>query len=88
MIWGQIADTVFDPQALCHGLDKMTVLVAIASGNRLVGTLGYKLQHNREAHIRGMAVRPEWHGRPWPGACCPVWSRTFVLLVVAPREES
>jgi SAM-dependent methyltransferase/ribosomal protein S18 acetylase RimI-like enzyme len=61
---GAFADTVLDPQTLGQRLGEMTVLVAIASENRLVGTIGYKLQPNGEAHIRGMAVHPEWQGSP------------------------
>jgi SAM-dependent methyltransferase/ribosomal protein S18 acetylase RimI-like enzyme len=60
---GAFADTVLDPLTLRQRLDEMSVLVAIASENRLVGTIGYQLQPDGEAHIRGMAVHPEWQGR-------------------------
>jgi GNAT superfamily N-acetyltransferase len=56
------ADTVLDSPTLRKRLGEMTVLVAIANENRLVGTIGYKLQDNGEAHIRGMAVDPIWQG--------------------------
>jgi SAM-dependent methyltransferase/ribosomal protein S18 acetylase RimI-like enzyme len=61
---GAFADTVLDAQTLRHRLNEMTVLVAITTENRLVGTVSYKLQDNGEAHIRGMAVRPDWQGSP------------------------
>jgi len=59
---GAFADTVLDPQTLRQRLDEMAVLVAVTSENRLVGAIGYKLQDNGEAHIRGMAVHPAWQG--------------------------
>jgi SAM-dependent methyltransferase len=59
---GAFADTVLDPQTLRRRLEEMTVLVAIAGENHLVGTVAYKLQDHGEAHIRGMAVDPAWQG--------------------------
>jgi GNAT superfamily N-acetyltransferase len=59
---GAFADTVLDPLTLRKRLGEMTLLVAIANENRLVGTIGYKLEDNGEAHIRGMAVDPVWQG--------------------------
>jgi ribosomal protein S18 acetylase RimI-like enzyme len=60
---GAFADTVLGRQTLRQRLVEMTVLVGIAPQNRLVATVGYKLQDNGEAHIRGMAIHPAWQGR-------------------------
>jgi GNAT superfamily N-acetyltransferase len=55
-------DTVLDAPGLERRLREMTVLVATDPGGGVVGTVSYQLVKPDEAHVRGMAVRPAWHG--------------------------
>lgn len=54
-------DTVLTPEALRERFAAMIVLVASDDSGQVAGTVAYKVE-NHEGHIRGMAVRPEWHG--------------------------
>jgi GNAT superfamily N-acetyltransferase len=56
------ADTVLTEETLCRRLEGMTVLVAVGEAGHVIGTIAYKVEENGDGHIRGMAVRPEWHG--------------------------
>ena len=56
---GAFDDTVLTREALLRRLDEMTVLVALGRGDRVIGTVAYKISDLPEAHLRGMAVRPE-----------------------------
>jgi ribosomal protein S18 acetylase RimI-like enzyme len=56
------SDTVLTPKTLAERLDKMSVLAALDESRQVVGTVAYSLMDSTEGHIRGMAVRPEWHG--------------------------
>jgi GNAT superfamily N-acetyltransferase len=40
----------------------MCVFVATSNSGEIVGTVAYHIVHQGEGHIRGMAVRPAWHG--------------------------
>jgi len=55
-------DTVLTPDAFRHRLSEMSVVVATSTSGEVVGTIAYKVLESREGHLRGMAVRPEWHG--------------------------
>jgi GNAT superfamily N-acetyltransferase len=56
-------DTVLTTETVHVRLQQMHVLVATVSGN-VVGTISAAWHPDtREAHLRGMAVLPEWHGR-------------------------
>jgi len=55
------ADTVLTHAALRQRLQQMRVLVAL-SGGKVVGTVAGAV-HDREGHLRGMAVLPEYRGR-------------------------
>ena len=56
-------DTVLTDETVHVRLQQMHVLVATASGN-VVGTISATWHPDTaEAHLRGMAVLPEWHGR-------------------------
>jgi GNAT superfamily N-acetyltransferase len=56
-------DTVLTDETAHLRLQQMYVLVAIVAGN-VVGTIAAAWHPDTaEAHLRGMAVLPEWHGR-------------------------
>lgn len=57
------ADTVLNPDAFRHRLSEMSVVVATNASGEVVGTIAYKVLDGGEGHLRGMAVRPEWHGK-------------------------
>ncbi|MGC1106847.1 MAG: GNAT family N-acetyltransferase [Candidatus Acidiferrales bacterium] len=59
---GAFADTVLSREMLRKRFIEMTVLVAVDFSGCVIGTIAYKVQENGEGHLRGMAVRPEWHG--------------------------
>jgi len=52
-------DTV--PSSLQERLRSMILFVAVERG-AVIGTLACAIDDSREAHLRGMAVRPEWQG--------------------------
>src|SRR5215471_12507203 len=54
---GAYADTVLNDEGLLHRLQQMHVLVAAIDG-KIVGTI----TGTPKAHLRGMAVLPEWRG--------------------------
>jgi GNAT superfamily N-acetyltransferase len=57
------ADSTLTRQTVHLRLQQMHVLVATLSGN-VVGTIGATWHpENAEAHLRGMAVLPEWQSR-------------------------
>jgi GNAT superfamily N-acetyltransferase len=57
------ADSTLTNETVHLRLQQMHVLVATASGN-VVGTISATWHPDTaEAHLRGMAVLPEWHGR-------------------------
>ena len=56
-------DTVLTHETVHLRLQQMHVLVATVAGN-VVGTIAAAWHPDiAEAHLRGMAVLPEWHGR-------------------------
>jgi GNAT superfamily N-acetyltransferase len=54
---GGFADTVLTPAALAARMAEMSVFVATGEDGAVVGTIGVAT-HGREAHLRGMAIRP------------------------------
>ena len=56
------ADTVLSVQDLLRRMREMTVLVAETEQGTIVGTAAWRMIDTWEAHIRGMAVLPEWQG--------------------------
>ena len=57
------ADTVLTNETVHLRLQQMHVLLATVAGN-VVGTIAAAWHPDiAEAHLRGMAVLPEWHGR-------------------------
>ena len=57
---GAYSDTVPDEVGVLQRVELMHVLVAVAS-EEIAGTVS-ALLGTGEGHLRGMAVRPEWHG--------------------------
>jgi ribosomal protein S18 acetylase RimI-like enzyme len=54
-------DTVLRPKAIRERMQHMTVYAASTPDGEIVGTLASAME-GKEAHLRGMAVRPEWQG--------------------------
>ena len=40
----------------------MDIFVAVHTNGSVIGTIGCKVEHEGEGHLRGMAVKPEWQG--------------------------
>jgi ribosomal protein S18 acetylase RimI-like enzyme len=59
---GGFADTILTQETLQKRFTEMTILAAVDESGHVIGTIAYKMEHHGEAHIRGMAVRPECHG--------------------------
>jgi len=59
---GAFRDTVSEPEDLRNRLETMCVLVATSPSAEIVGTVACYVIGPMEGHIRGMAVRPAWHG--------------------------
>jgi len=57
------ADTVLTPETVGERLEAMSIWVATTESGEVVGTLAYRLVDAATGHLRGMAVRPEWHGK-------------------------
>ena len=57
------SDTVLTPDSFRHRLAEMSVVVATSTSGEVIGTIAYKVLEGGEGHLRGMAVRPESHGR-------------------------
>lgn len=55
-------DTVLSPATLQRRQSEMQILVAVESANRVIGTVAYGVT-DRDGHVRGMAVLPEYQGR-------------------------
>ena len=70
-------DTVLNPSSIATRLKEMRVLVAVADGE-IVGTVSGACD-GAVAHLRGMAVLPEWRGK---GVACQLllsiesWARS------------
>lgn len=60
---GAWRDTVVTEETMAGRLETMSVVVALDPHGTVVGTIGYRVLPGGEGHLRGMAVRPPWHGR-------------------------
>jgi GNAT superfamily N-acetyltransferase len=56
-------DTVLTSEALVTRLHTMTIFVAAATEGEIVGTIACRRVSESQAHLRGMAVLPAWHGK-------------------------
>jgi predicted N-acetyltransferase YhbS len=59
---GAYRDTVVGPDELANRMAAMCVFVAANDLGQVIGTVACYLVGPEEGHIRGMAVRPGWHG--------------------------
>jgi len=59
---GGFLDTVLSPDTVRQRLQDMNIFVAVRSDGCVIGTIGCRVEHAGEGHLRGMAVSPEWHG--------------------------
>jgi N-acetylglutamate synthase-like GNAT family acetyltransferase len=55
-------DTVLTSETILKRMAQMFVFVATVESGDVVGTIACKLMDGVRGHLRGMAVRPEWHG--------------------------
>jgi N-acetylglutamate synthase-like GNAT family acetyltransferase len=47
-------------------INRMTLFVAIDQKDNIIGTIGWKNIDEKEGHIRGMAVHPNYQGKKSP----------------------
>lgn len=59
---GAFVDTTLTPKAARHRLRTMTVLVAHDVSGQIRGTIAWAAESATTAHLRGMAVEPNWQG--------------------------
>jgi ribosomal protein S18 acetylase RimI-like enzyme len=55
-------DTVLTTETIRNRISMMTIIVAINSVSEIIGTVACSVVAPEEGHLRGMAVRPAWHG--------------------------
>jgi N-acetylglutamate synthase-like GNAT family acetyltransferase len=55
-------DTVLTSETILKRMGQMSIFVATLESGQIVGTIACKLMDRGRGHLRGMAVRPEWHG--------------------------
>jgi GNAT superfamily N-acetyltransferase len=55
-------DTVLTARSAKRRFGEMHILVALDRSGSVVGTIAWRLTSPSEAHLRGMAVTPEWLG--------------------------
>jgi len=60
--FGAYRDTVPTGSEMARRLAEMCLFVAVTQTGEIVGTVGYELVDAEEAHLRGMAVPPEYQG--------------------------
>jgi ribosomal protein S18 acetylase RimI-like enzyme len=56
-------DTVLTPETIRLRLSSMSIFVAVAADDQIVGTIACSIVKPGEGHLRGMAVLPAWQGR-------------------------
>lgn len=55
-------DTVLTAETLQDRMQTMRLLVATTGDGAIAGTIGYRMVNPMQGHVRGMAVRPCFHG--------------------------
>jgi GNAT superfamily N-acetyltransferase len=55
-------DTVLTAQSVLDRMAQMSIFVATDVAGKVVGTIACKVTGEARGHLRGMAVRPEYHG--------------------------
>ena len=61
-------DTVMSEEAVINRMKGMILYVATDQNQKIIGTIGWQKINNKEAHIRGMAVLPNWQGKSGPAS--------------------
>jgi ribosomal protein S18 acetylase RimI-like enzyme len=56
-------DTVLTAETIRRRMSVMTIFVAVNVDSEIVGTVACGVVTPEEGHLRGMAVRPAWHGQ-------------------------
>src|SRR5690348_15835543 len=56
------SDTVLTMETVEERLQSMVLYVALSEAGEVIGTIGCAKVGEREGHLRGMAVLPEWQG--------------------------
>ncbi|MHA2391529.1 MAG: GNAT family N-acetyltransferase [Promethearchaeota archaeon] len=59
-------DTVMSEEIALRRINRMTLFVAIDQKDNIIGTIGWKNIDEKEGHIRGMAVHPNYQGKKSP----------------------
>jgi GNAT superfamily N-acetyltransferase len=49
-------------ETLADRLQTMSIFVAINDAGEIIGTIGCNVVDDKEGHLRGMAVLPDWQG--------------------------
>ncbi|UCC19205.1 MAG: GNAT family N-acetyltransferase [Promethearchaeota archaeon] len=60
------ADTVMSEKSTLERMREMILYVAINQEGSIIGSIGWQKINEKEGHIRGMAVHPQWQGRNSP----------------------
>ena len=55
-------DTVLTAETILERMAQMSIYVAMAGSGAVLGTIACKVMDGGRGHLRGMAVRPQWHG--------------------------
>ena len=61
-------DTVMSEGAVIERMKEMVIFVAVDNKQNIIGTIGWQKIDEKEAHIRGMAVYPNWQGKKSPAS--------------------
>jgi N-acetylglutamate synthase-like GNAT family acetyltransferase len=61
-------DTVMSEELVLNRMKIMTIFVAEDKKGKVIGTIGWQKVNEKEGHIRGMAVLPEWQGHNGPAS--------------------
>ena len=55
-------DTVLTRETIATRMSTMSIFVAVISEHEIAGTVACRVVTPDRGHLRGMAVRPQWHG--------------------------
>jgi N-acetylglutamate synthase-like GNAT family acetyltransferase len=62
------SNTVMSEDAVKERMKEMVIYVAVGKKRNIIGTIGWQKIDEKEGHIRGMAVYPDWQGKKSPAA--------------------
>ncbi len=61
-------DTISSKEGIENRLDNSTIFIAVNDKQEIIGTIGWQKVTKNEAHIRGMAVLPQYQGKNSPAS--------------------